>query len=564
MSLSGIDGYTSFMILTTSLPAGSPFWLGSSYVMTPILVALPRAFRTYSVSTLSEQYTLEMFPDLAENGFGTGFSAVAEAWLNFGWGGPVLLGLAWGLACRFVESRERHIAFYLLAIMSCFLFRSDFATICKLWGVIYGGSMLLVYSALVVLTGAARRGARRRGHSATHYLAGIATGPSSTEEGQSISAMNHISKALPRQRWSVLHLMLTAAETNAAYNEFALASSRHHDVEVVSLFPAEVPAPESLRLRAGDGSLRRFIRLVRRALSGTEFDVVHCHSPHAAFLYLVAVATMRRRQRPRSLLTLHCAYSNLKFRNRVLLLSVMAGLDHVNFCSRSARASYPRWLTRLAVEPGWAIQNGVDLARIDRERAPQSAPRSTVSDALRLACIGRLVPSKNVATVLRAFARAARPGDHLLVAGEGPLKNRLLALARELGIDHQVSMPGVIPRRELFERLESIDCVVSASRREGLPIAVLEALACSVPVLLSDIPAHQELLAGSAVASAVPVDDERALAVEIERLRDAGAFGRQQIGRAGRAWVEQKFPLDRMQSRYDRLYAHLHSPRRAA
>jgi hypothetical protein len=80
------------------------------------------------------------------------FSAIAEAWLNFGWLGPVLLGHVWGAAARFFDGRSRGICYYLFLILTVRLFRSDFATLYKNWIVVWGSLFCVAIVLLIVYT----------------------------------------------------------------------------------------------------------------------------------------------------------------------------------------------------------------------------------------------------------------------------------------------------------------------------------------------------------------------------------------------------------------------------
>lgn len=102
----------------------------------------------------------------------------------------------------------------------------------------------------------------------------------------------------------------------------------------------------------------------------------------------------------------------------------------------------------------------------------------------RYLSIGRLVPQKNFAMLLRAFARSARPHDSLTVAGEGPERPALEQLAARLGIAEQVRFPG--HQAAVEPLLADADAFVLSSDYEGLPGVVVEALAAGLPILATD------------------------------------------------------------------------------
>jgi glycosyltransferase involved in cell wall biosynthesis len=129
--------------------------------------------------------------------------------------------------------------------------------------------------------------------------------------------------------------------------------------------------------------------------------------------------------------------------------------------------------------------------------------------------VGRLVPSKDFPTLLKAFAHLHRQQPaRLLILGEGRKRASLEALASELGIVEDVSFPGFEPNPYAFMSRASV--FVLSSAWEGLPNALIEALACGCPVVSTNCPSGpQEILANGDFGPLVPVGDDRALAEAI-------------------------------------------------
>lgn len=129
--------------------------------------------------------------------------------------------------------------------------------------------------------------------------------------------------------------------------------------------------------------------------------------------------------------------------------------------------------------------------------------------------VGRLVPQKNHANLLRAFAELlkSRPAK-LVILGEGPLRPRLQDLARRLGLVQAVDFPGF--RSNPFPFMAKASAFVLSSDHEALPLALIEALACGTPVVSTDCPhGPREILEGGKWGRLVPARDERALAKAI-------------------------------------------------
>jgi glycosyltransferase involved in cell wall biosynthesis len=134
--------------------------------------------------------------------------------------------------------------------------------------------------------------------------------------------------------------------------------------------------------------------------------------------------------------------------------------------------------------------------------------------------VGRLHPQKDFPTLIRAFARvrAQRP-CRLMILGRGDERERLEALVAELGLDDDVALPGFAS--DVFSHMAHASVFVLSSGWEGLPNALLEALACGCPVVSTDCPSGpSEILKGGTVAPLVPVGDHEAMAAAIAQVLD--------------------------------------------
>lgn len=178
-------------------------------------------------------------------------------------------------------------------------------------------------------------------------------------------------------------------------------------------------------------------------------------------------------------------------------------------------------VARLPAERMHLIRNPVvtpDLATQAGE--PVSHPWFAVGEPPIILGVGRLGDVKGFDVLLRAFARvrAQRP-CRLMILGDGRLRGDLLALAARLGVGADFALPGFDSNPYRF--LARADLFVLASRREGSPNALTEALGLGVPVVATDCPSGpREVLAGGAVAPLVPVDDVAALAAAMNQVLD--------------------------------------------
>lgn len=203
------------------------------------------------------------------------------------------------------------------------------------------------------------------------------------------------------------------------------------------------------------------------------------------------------------------------------------------------------------------VRRTVELLRGDRPpnlvmahlgiEVPPPTQRRPSSGTMVVLCPALLVERKDHDTLFRAFALMTQ--DHeieadLWLAGSGPRRGHLEALAVELGIDARVRFLGQLGRQallDLYDRGEA-DLVVLTSSDEGIPVALMEAMARGIPVIATNVGGVSELLAdggGLLVAPGRPNEVAAALwslAVDHHRRADAGA--------AGRRTIEMQFACD--------------------
>ena len=200
------------------------------------------------------------------------------------------------------------------------------------------------------------------------------------------------------------------------------------------------------------------------------------------------------------------------------------------------------------------VRNAVDCARFappgPEGRAAARAALAVPAGAPCLASVGRLVARKDLACVLAALARL--PRARLLVCGGGPQSGELARLARQLRVDDRVHWLG--ERDDVRPALHAADVFVHASRSEGFPNALLEALACGLPAALSDIPGHRdgEALPGRA-ALLFPPGDDAALAAALGRLLD-DPREREARGAAAREVARRTYGVDVVAAQMAQLY----------
>lgn len=351
-----------------------------------------------------------------------------------------------------------------------------------------------------------------------------------------------LAKGLKRRGWRVSVVALSgsggdaAAELRAAGIAFLSLGMRHG--------------------LADPGGWIRFHRWVRREKP----DVIHAHLPHAAWLARWTVLAVRAGstlqggfdgRTPVVLDTIHSSSTGSWGRrvgyrlSRLLTDQVTAVSEAAAEAHRRAGMVDPR---RLCVIP-----NGVDVETFK----PDAAVRARVRAELGLAeeflwlAAGRLEAVKDYATLLEAMARAPE-NARLVIAGDGPLRDELGALAARLGLDERVRFLGF--EKDLKRWMQAADAFVLSSRWEGLPMGLLEAGACALPAVATDVPGTGEVVVDGVTGTLAAVGDAVALAEAMGAMMAAPAEGRRAMGERARERIVEKFSMESVLDGWEALY----------
>lgn len=186
-------------------------------------------------------------------------------------------------------------------------------------------------------------------------------------------------------------------------------------------------------------------------------------------------------------------------------------------------------------------------------RAALGAELGLPPDALWLATLGRLAEQKGYDLLFEALARlpAATPDWRLVLLGDGPLRAALEARAAALGLAGKVRFAGF--RDDAAALLPAFDGVVFSSHFEGLPIALLEAMAAGKPVVSTTVGGIPAALDDETEALLAPPRDPARLAGQLGRLLGDPSL-RERLGAAARARYQREFHAEAMARRYEAVY----------
>ncbi len=355
------------------------------------------------------------------------------------------------------------------------------------------------------------------------------------------------------EKTRILRLVNSIESTSNPYNELTLPMLDTHDVTICAFFQSDLVADKRIKYYAGDGRVVGFVRLLKDILRSETFDVIDAHSPHVGVMFLLAVMFGRPRAIKQSVMRVHNCFECFKLRNKLLFLPCFAFFSRLSCCSHASLSSWPWIYRRLAGRRLGAIPNGVDIRRIGRVRE-QRPPAEDRRSEFRILSVAAAIRIKNHSTTLQAFARCKSSNALLTIVGRGELEEQLKHEAQDLGIGDRVRFTGRISREETLAYMLSSDLYISVSHGEGLPLSVLEAMACNCPVVASDIGPHREVDDRSGCVRFVGCDDVDALAGEIDRVVEMQLADRTAWGAKCRRHVEHNFSLEQQLLSYARLF----------
>ncbi|SDN15830.1 glycosyltransferase family 4 protein [Acetanaerobacterium elongatum] len=268
-------------------------------------------------------------------------------------------------------------------------------------------------------------------------------------------------------------------------------------------------------------------RSLKKLIDANQYELIHCHTPVAGILTRFA-ARKARRNGTRVLYTAHGFHfykgapliNWLLYYPAELLCSnwtdTLITINHEDF----ERASRHFHAAQIEYVPGVGID--VDkYANCAVDRAQKRREIGVPEDALLLISAGELNQNKNHEVIIKAIAQLHDPLVYLVLCGIGELREPLEALARSLGVADRVLFLGY--RADMPELYKVSDVFVFPSFREGLSASLMEAMACGLAVICSDIRGNRDLITDNINGLLCRQNIPEAYASCIEFLKDPAA-----------------------------------------
>lgn len=218
-------------------------------------------------------------------------------------------------------------------------------------------------------------------------------------------------------------------------------------------------------------------------------------------------------------------------------------------------AAYPKPYSHRVVHVAHGFAERTSQLTRDAARGAFDLPR----DVVLIGCVARLHPLKGLDRAIRLLP--VKPGWHLALLGQGPDRDRLLALAAELGVADRLHLVGEVAPGRIGDFLRSLDAFVFPSAAETFGLAAVEAAQAGVPVIANDLPVLREVLTSGDAPSALFTDasDVEQFAAMTSRVLDDAALAA--TLRQNARQLKARYSIDAMVEDYERIFARI-LPRR--
>lgn len=252
------------------------------------------------------------------------------------------------------------------------------------------------------------------------------------------------------------------------------------------------------RMPIKPANLKAYTQL-KSLIDSQNFDLIHCHTPVGGIITRLAAAKSRKKNGTKVIYTAH----GFHFFEGAPLINWLIYFTAEKLCSYFTdtiitinKEDYNNAQTKLnAKKVAYVPGVGVDTDFFAGNAGKREALLSEISakeDSTILLSVGELSDRKNHSVSIKALSEIKNENVRLVIAGTGEKREEFLSLAKELGVEGRVHLLGF--RTDIAELLKSADIFLFPSIQEGLPVALMEAMSCSLPVICSEIRGNIDLI----------------------------------------------------------------------
>lgn len=248
-------------------------------------------------------------------------------------------------------------------------------------------------------------------------------------------------------------------------------------------------------------SLKSFsiYRQTKKLIRNNNFDIIHCHTPIVSIFTRLAAMKLRRKNKTKVVYTAHGFhfYDGCPKKNWILYYTaekLFAPFTDVLITINNE--DYKRALKYLHAKNIIHVNGvGIDVDKIASTECDRSSIRTELGiadDEMMLISVGELNNNKNHIKVIEALNQCQNKKIHYVICGIGYTKDKLIAAAKEFGLGDRLHLLGF--REDVLSILKASDIFIFPSIREGLSVALMEAMALGLPIIASKIRGNVDLI----------------------------------------------------------------------
>lgn len=296
---------------------------------------------------------------------------------------------------------------------------------------------------------------------------------------------------------------------------------------------------------------------LKKVIEKGNYDIVHCHTPNASVITRLVCQPYRKKNGLKVFYTAH----GFHFYKGAPKLNWMVFYPVEKFCSRFTdklitinQEDYALAKKRFKAKEVYYIPGvGIDLSKFENIQVDRNAKRREIGvpeDAFLLLSVGELNDNKNHQVIIKAMGKLKNFNIHYAIAGVGDERNHLIELANDLGVSEQLHLLGY--RKDIAELNYSADVFCFPSKREGLGLAAIEAMACGLPLITSNVHGINDYSKNGVTGYKCSADDADTISdiidilfKNIEQCRSLGKKNKQAV---------RKYSLSQILEKIEALY----------
>lgn len=343
----------------------------------------------------------------------------------------------------------------------------------------------------------------------------------------------------------VLSIFNKAGYSNIGLENFANVSSKNLKKYVAVYKQPKVEAENYIKELYPDSEMELLtdvnsIFKLRKIIKKIRPDIIHVHHTLPAFY----VSILRIFMNFKLLTTVHSLFNAYGFFQKIAFYLIYKASDLVVCNSKYTASIMPKSISESKKK---AIYNGINFSLIDESYLHQR------NEILRVGTICRLVPQKDLATLLHSFSKFTKTTPSVLyIVGDGPEMSFLKDLALKLGITDKVFFTGGLSRVEAYKQLHMMDIFVVSSKIEGFCNAMVEAAGASKPVIASFIGPLPEVLGenNALFFNVGSVDELTNCLISLSKSRPL----MRELGSKANSFVRLNYSIEKSSALYKELY----------